>query len=649
MKLSIIIVNYNVCYFLEQTIKSVFEALQNIDAEVIVVDNASVDGSVEMVKSKFSKVVLIENTENKGFSKANNQAIAQAKGEYVLLLNPDTVVQKDTFSKTVLYLDQHPNVGGLGVYMVDGKGNFLPESKRGLPTPWVAFYKIIGLSKLFPKSEKFGRYHLGFLDKDKNHKVEILSGAFMMLRKSVLEKIGYLDEDYFMYGEDIDISYRIIKAGYKNVYFADTKIIHYKGESTKKSSINYVLVFYGAMLIFARKHFIGSYQGAFKALIQFAIYARAIISIIVRFFNYISLPLIRFTSIYIGIYFLTSFWEKNFKLTSSRYPEIYLKFIIPIYIIVWLISVFYNGGFDKPFKPYRLTRGVALGILIISSVSNFFDNYRFSKALIILDGIWVLIALFSVHYIVKFIKQKTVKFDEELEKKVLIVGDFNEAQRVIEIVRKNELKFNFLGFVSSENKFSGEDNYLGNIKNLVQIITIYKPSEVIFCSKNITPDEIITFMANIKNPDIEFKIVPSDSNFIIGSSDKDKNGELYTLDVHLNITNKNNIRNKRILDILVSGFLILSYPFFSLFIKKKNIFFDLFNVLKGKKSMVGFAEGGKNQYQKMKEGIFSPISNYRNFNLDDKTIDRLNLIYAKDYKTTEDLNIIFSNLFFESK
>jgi GT2 family glycosyltransferase len=249
VKLSVIIVNYNVEYFLEQCLNSVCKALEKTKGEVWVVDNNSIDGSCSMVKTKFPQVHLIENKVNTGFSKANNQAIALSKGEYVLLLNPDTVVEEDTFSKTVAFMDAHPEAGGLGVKMIDGKGHFLPESKRGLPTPSVAFYKIFGLSALFPRSRRFSKYHLGYLDKDKTHEIEILSGAFMMMRKSVLDKIGYLDEAFFMYGEDIDMSYRIILAGSKNYYFPETRIIHYKGESTKKSSVNYVFVFYNAMII----------------------------------------------------------------------------------------------------------------------------------------------------------------------------------------------------------------------------------------------------------------------------------------------------------------------------------------------------------------------------------------------------------------
>jgi GT2 family glycosyltransferase len=202
-----------------------------------VVDNDSIDGSVEMVRKQFPEVKLMVNTENVGFSRANNQALKIATGEYQLLLNPDTIVEDDTFRKIVAFMDAHPDAGALGVKMMDGKGKFLPESKRGLPTPSVAFYKIFGLAKLFPKSKRFGRYHLGFLDKEQTHEVEVLSGAFMLLRKEALEKAGLLDEDFFMYGEDIDLSYRITKAGYKNYYYPEARIIHYKGESTKKNSI----------------------------------------------------------------------------------------------------------------------------------------------------------------------------------------------------------------------------------------------------------------------------------------------------------------------------------------------------------------------------------------------------------------------------
>ena len=211
MLLSIIIVNYNVKQLLKECLYSVITASQGIDSEIWVVDNNSKDGSVEMLQNDFPTIKLITNNNNPGFSKANNQAIRKAKGKHILLLNPDTLVQKETFKKCLSFINNRPTCGALGVYMHNNRGHFLAESKRGLPTPWVAFCKMSGLNKLFPHSEFFNRYHLGYLDKDENHIVDVLAGAFMWMRKEVLEKVGLLDESFFMYGEDIDLSYRIQK------------------------------------------------------------------------------------------------------------------------------------------------------------------------------------------------------------------------------------------------------------------------------------------------------------------------------------------------------------------------------------------------------------------------------------------------------
>lgn len=254
MKLSVVIVNYNVKYFLEQCLCSVRAASIGMDVEVFVVDNNSSDGSMEYLKPKFPEIIFIENKDNPGFARANNQAIAQSKGEYVLLLNPDTIVGEESFRTLIYFLDEHPKTGGVGVKMLDGNGHFLPESKRAFPSPWVSFCKLFGLSKLFPNSRTFARYSLPYLSADKQHKVEVLSGAFMLMRREALNKVGLLDESFFMYGEDIDLSYRIILGGYQNYYLPE-RILHYKGESTRHNDIKYIKAFYGAMLIFYRKYY----------------------------------------------------------------------------------------------------------------------------------------------------------------------------------------------------------------------------------------------------------------------------------------------------------------------------------------------------------------------------------------------------------
>lgn len=280
MKLSVIIVNYNVKYFLEQCILSVLESKVDFGMEIFVVDNNSTDGSQSYIQSKYPEIIYIDNKENTGFASANNQAIAQSNGEYVLLLNPDTVLGEHVLQNTCDFMDKHPESGGVGVKMINGFGTFLPESKRGFPSPWTSFCKIFGLASIFPKSKLFGKYHLKYLDENQIHEVDVLAGAFMLLRKDVLDKIGYLDETFFMYGEDIDLSYRIVKAGYKNFYLPE-KIIHYKGESTKKNDMKYVKIFYEAMYIFFKKHY-PSYGLIYSFFIYAGIYFRASLAIVRR-------------------------------------------------------------------------------------------------------------------------------------------------------------------------------------------------------------------------------------------------------------------------------------------------------------------------------------------------------------------------------
>ena len=278
MKLSVIIVNYNVKYFLEQCLNSLEQAAEGISHEVIVVDNASTDASTEYITARFPNVKWMACKENNGFSKGNNIAFAQAKGEYLLMLNPDTIVTKEAIEGCISFMDAHADAGACGVYMLRTDGSFAPESRRALPTPFVAFCKMSGLSKLFPKSRTFGRYYMQYLDKNEENPIEIISGAYMMLRHSTIKETGALDEDFFMYGEDIDLSYRILKQGYTN-YFLPLKILHYKGESTNKSSYRYVHTFYRAMQLFFKKHY-SHYSFLVSLPINMAIWSRAVLAYI---------------------------------------------------------------------------------------------------------------------------------------------------------------------------------------------------------------------------------------------------------------------------------------------------------------------------------------------------------------------------------
>lgn len=269
MKLSVVIVNYNVRELLSECIKSVNTALTGIDGDIYVVDNNSSDGSVDYIRDHFPDVHVIANSDNQGFAHANNQAIRQTNSDYVLLLNPDTVVFEGTLRGCVDFMDAHPQCGGVGVRMLTREGTVAPESRRAIPTPWVAFLKMLGFTR---------KYYMSHLPWDKPGQIEVISGAFCMLRHKALDQIGLLDEDFFMYGEDIDLSYRLLKGGWEN-WFLPYDIIHYKGESTQKSSFRYVHVFYQAMLIFFRKHY-AHLSFLISLPIQAAIYFRALMALI---------------------------------------------------------------------------------------------------------------------------------------------------------------------------------------------------------------------------------------------------------------------------------------------------------------------------------------------------------------------------------
>ncbi len=644
MKLSVIIVNYNVQHFLEQCLKSVFKSIQNIEAEVWVVDNNSVDGSVAMIKEKFPNVKLVALKDNLGFSKGNNLAIKQSKGKYTLLLNPDTLVEEDTFKKILKFMDSNPIAGGLGVKMVDGKGNFLPESKRSLPTPSVAFYKIFGLSSLFPKSKRFGKYHCGHLDKNNNHEIEILSGAFMLMRKEALDKVGLLDEDFFMYGEDIDLSYRLIKGGYKNYYFSDTRIIHYKGESTKKSSVNYVFVFYNAMIIFAKKHFSSKNASTFSFLIKIAIYFRASIAILNRLIKKLTLPLLDALLLLGGILAFKHIWESKIK--GFSYPNEMLYYFIPGITGIILLSVALFGGYKKKLKLNKILKGVGIGAMSILILYGFIDEkYRFSRAIIGFSAIWSSAAFIASRMFLQFFKYGDFEIDSNSRKNVGIIGNSKEIERVKEILKKSNFLLQNFVFIGSEDSLHSKP-FVGNMNQLNEIIQIHKLDEVIFCAKDLSSNKIIETMESLSSNDAEFKIAPPESLFILGSSSIDSPGELYLIDIN-SLSKAENIRNKRIFDVISSLILLITSPIIALLVREPyKMFGNIINVFKGKFTWVGYSKafGLKNELPVLKSSILSPLDRFKDEHLEEETIERINIRYAKDYHPLNDLTILIKGL-----
>jgi len=646
MKLSVVIVNYNVEHFLEQCLYSVRRAMQGVEGEVFVVDNNSVDGSLKMLAAKFPEVKVIANKDNVGFAKANNQAIRMSRGEYVLLLNPDTVVEDDTFSKTLAFMDLHPDAGGLGVKMVDGRGQFLPESKRGLPTPMTAFYKIFGLSKLFPHSRRFSKYHLGYLPEDEINPVDILAGAFMLLRRETLDRCGLLDETFFMYGEDIDLSYRITLAGYKNYYFPETRIIHYKGESTKKTSVNYVFVFYKAMEIFAKKHFGQHRARLFSFFINLAIYFRAFLALLSQFLGKIYMPLIETVVGYSGLAAISYFWGHYMIYDGiGSYPMTPLfTIILPVYLLIWLITSYFVGGYDKPYRIYPAVGGTLIGSVIILMLYALLPTHlRFSRALILFGTIWMALQMTLSRTLGYVLKLHDFQYGKNAKKRFLVIGGPDETKRVERLLKSTSIKPDFVGLVMPDNEKDVPDNYLGNIAQVPDIIGIYKITEIIFCSKDITHQAIIDKMVEWHASNLDYKIAPVDTLSIIGSNSINTRGDLYTVDIRT-INTVPNKRKKRLFDFSVSFIGIVFWIFVAWFVKKPLIFLgNCFRVMFGGYSWVGYCPSDVVDGQRLpeiKRGIYNTASVIGG-DIDNDTQEKLNVMYARDYTVLKDFNILF--------
>jgi GT2 family glycosyltransferase len=646
MELSVIIVNYNVKHFLEQCLRSVQKASRNMTVELFVVDNNSVDSSCTMLRTKFPEITLIENKQNLGFAVANNQAIRKASGKYILLLNPDTVIEEDTLDKCVRFMNDHPDAGALGVKMIDGKGRFLPESKRSLPTPMVAFYKIFGLSRLFPRSRIFSRYHLGYLDRDQIHQVDVLPGAFMMLRREALDHTGFLDEDYFMYGEDVDISFRMSKEGYKNYYYPETTIIHYKGESTRKGSLNYVVTFYNAMIIFARKHFSPKMAKSYAFLINLAIYFRAFLAIARRTFKRIILPLLDALLFYTGFLLIKPVWEGYRFPGGGTYPHEFMRMVVPAYILLWIISLFFAGGYDKPVRLISVVKGVLSGTLIILVIYALLpESLRFSRALLLIGATWSMVTSIMLRFLLNFLKLQGFELEAFQKKRIIIIGREQEAGRVENLLRQADKKLEICGYVSPDQQPSG--NSVGSVEQLEEIIRVNRINELIFCAYDISSRDIIRQMVSLGTVNLDYKIAPPESLTVIGSSSINTPGDLYLIDFN-SLNTPVSKRNKRLFDVIASLVILALYPFFIFFIPHPGRFMaNIAGVLSGAYSWVGYAAVISADLQELpavKKGILTPLDGISEPVLTPGLAERVNITYARDYTILKDINILLKGI-----
>ncbi|MBN1250985.1 MAG: glycosyltransferase [Bacteroidales bacterium] len=640
MELSVIIVNYNVKEFLEQCIYSVKKASKNIKTEIFVVDNSSVDGSIEMIGNLFPEINLIINDKNLGFGTACNQAIKISKGNHILILNPDTIVSENSFDVCIDFMNKNQNAGAIGVKMINGKGKFLPESKRALPTPSSAFFKIFGFSALFPSSKLFGKYQLKYLDENQIHEIEVLSGAFMFIKREALEKSGLFDEKFFMYGEDIDLSYRIIKSGYKNYYLPTTTIIHYKGESTKKSSLKYVKLFYEAMIIFAKKHYTGKKRTTYLILIQLAIYFRASFSVIKRTFDKLILPFMDISSIYLFYLWLIPFWSNFLYNYKSYYSFKFINYYVPVIILIWIISLFIYGGYKRNTKINNIIKSIIFGSLFILVVYSLLpETYRYSRALLIIGSIAMLIFSLLNRFIINLFSLNRISFSKQKKEKALIIGYEDETiftDKLIDTLYTID-KY-------SANIYNNTQSFSDKIKKINELIKINKIETLIFYLKKISTSEIIQIMLETKDLNLDYKIVLPESNSIVGSKSI-INAETIP-ELNLNIISKPlNIFLKRIVDIGFSLFFLILSPIFLLIIKNNKIFIKkVIDVLISKKTWVSYYNKSTNHTKglpKLKKGVIfttSPLDKT------DNEIYNLNLNYAKNYKFYKDILLILKSI-----
>ncbi len=565
IRLSIIIVNYNVKAYLEQALHSIFRALKDTPAEVFVVDNASSDGSVQMLQNNFPRVHVIANSNNPGFAKANNQAIQKAKGNYVCLINPDTLVREDTFDTCLAYLDEHTDVGMTGCKILNPDGTLQLACRRSFPTPWVSLTKVTGLSALFPKSHLFAKYNLTYLDPDKPAEVDAISGSFMFVRKSTIDAVGGLDEDFFMYGEDLDWCYRIHQAGWKIMYLPDTQIIHYKGRSTFEASFDQLNVFYKAMQLFVQKHFQKGWMFIPKWFLILGIWLRGSLSFFLKLSKRLIIPLIDTAFLQLALILAIYIRFANLDYWSRYYV------VNIIYTSIWLFCLFTMGLYRKGiFSASRALGGIAVGFIFNTSLTFFLPQFAFSRLVILIStsldvflipGWRIAIRLASRWHRIPFLGTVGSTWGR---RRAVIVGT-GEASRHVWQKLRNQLGsgYDLIGFLAMEsNEFQTEKEYgvhiLGLFDDLERIARVHRVQEIIVPPEALSYHKVLNAIVQTQALNLDFKMVPREADVLIGRTSIDQIDEIPLVNLEYALFTGINPFLKRSFDLFIS---FLALPF----------------------------------------------------------------------------------------
>lgn len=631
--LSVIIVSYNVKYFLRQCLQSVARACEGLNVEVWVVDNASIDGSVEMVKEEFPWVKVIANSTNLGFARANNQAIRLAKGRHILLLNPDTIVQEDTFRKVVTFLDEHPEAGAVGVKIIDGQGRFSVDSRRDLPSAWNIFCKLSGLYKLFPKSRLFGGYHLTYLPEDQITPVPVLLGAFMCIPRRVIEKVGLLDERFFMYAEDIDLCYRILQAGYINYYLPTTQIVHFKGESTRTRSLNYVLTFYKASLQFVEKHYQGLRRLPMALMYRIGILSAAFLSGAKRVASFLYLPVFELALLYGMGRSLMSFWIET---TGKKFYPGYEVWALLGYSAAFVAGHALFLNYRPLYRIRRIAGAVLLGFLGIVLVSYLVPSINVSRFIVLAMAVGAIPVGLGLRALDNWIRRGRLHLTGEISHRIMVIAAPSQFARIRKLLFE-EIQYpaEFIGFVSPQN----HPQALGTPAQLPYLLDRYSPDELIFCNTSLSSQEIISLMMRYFYRKLNFKIIPPYADYLIGP--QSILVSRHSLRLYLRLHQPEVLFQKKIFDLVVGVSLLIAYPFtFWIYHQPVAALQSLIGVLLGKYHFVSYTEIPSEEMPLLKEGVLTTdLLRYHyphTFSLD--------LMYAHRYSVLLDWRILLMGL-----
>jgi len=647
--LSIVIVNYNVKEFLLNLLESVQHASKNFATEIIVVDNNSDDDSISAINEKYPSVITIENETNIGFGSANNQALKIARGKYLLLINPDTLVKENTFEVMIKFLEENKDVGIAGCKVLNPDGTIQLACRRSFPGPWISFTKVIGLSTLFPKSKLFAKYNLTYLDENESNEVDAISGSFMMLTRDAFNKVGGFDTDFFMYGEDLDLCYRIQKSGMKVFYVSDTEIIHYKGESTKRSKIDETKVFYSAMHLFVRKHFSSSF--IVEVILQFGILIRKLIA----FANVNRFIIIGILFDFLLFYLLINVSEELYKNPKwPGFPEIFRPwvYIIPAIFQVIISAVF--GAYKRDsLSILKSTISLLIGFVIITSLTFFLKQYAFSRAVVLLTYGFSFLTFSFWRILLKLTVFKKSSVGDSPINTILVGTDEKTLELASKLKENLTGNYKVIGLISSDmldiGKSYGNLTVVGSLNNLKKIISKKEIDNVIFPSESIGFKKMFSAISDCHGENVNFMLSGSELDYMVGKSNITHIENIPLLRVQYNISMSTHKIIKRIFDLIISTLLLLTiYPFVFLYSKvggKSGNFvrsiLSLPIVFIGNLSIVGPKENS--YYSELYLGKMGLTGFWFTENVDVDDIeesDRLNLFYAKNQNIWLDLEII---------